>query len=207
MENIDLFITDNSNSGIKSPNLDIISANLKRLRKERNLSCGDIANVIGITRQGYNNYELKTKQLSLQTAIILSKYYNVSIDEIVGNPCTVGRSKALDFFTYEIKEGEIRSSSNMIISNEDDTKFMVKDPSNNKIYLFGTSVDNILNSVMMFNYEGITYKSKVIETSTGEYIFFDNTDKPVVLSKKEYKSICFIGVLLFSITPEYDYFS
>jgi transcriptional regulator with XRE-family HTH domain len=206
MENINLFITKDFQDENQTLNLDIISANLKRLRKDCNLSCEDVARVIGISRQAYNNYELKTKQFTLNSALVLSKFYNVSIDEIVGNPCTVGRSKALDFFTYEIKDGEITSSSNIIISTEDDTKFMVKDPINNKIYLFGTSVDNVPKSVMMFSYEGKIYKSKVLETSTGENIFFDNSDKPVVLSKKEYKSIVFIGALLFIMNQEYDFF-
>jgi transcriptional regulator with XRE-family HTH domain len=187
-------------------NMEIVSENLKRLRKEHHLSCEDLAKVVGITRQAYNNYELKTKQITINSLMILSNFYKVSIDELVGNTCTVGRPKALDLITYEMNRDGINPTNRTIISTENDTSFLVKDVNNNMIYVFGTSSSNIPNTVMLFTYQDITYKSKVLE-SDNQYVFFDFDLKPIILSKKEYKEILFIGTLLFEIQPKYDFFS
>ena len=187
-------------------NMEIISTNLKRLRKEHDLTCDDLAKVLGITRQAYNNYELKTKQPSLNSLLRLSSYYNISLDELVGNPCTVGRQKALDFITYEIDSSEINIIDKVIISSEQDTNFIVKDPKKNIIYVFGTSSFDIPGTVMLFSLNNKKYISELIECDN-HYIFFDHNSKPVIITKKDYKDIVFAGTLLFEVRPKYDYFT
>lgn len=186
-------------------NMETVGINLKRLRMERNLSFSDVAKIIGITRQAYNNYELTKKQISLNSLLILSNFYGVSIDEIVGNTITAGRPKAVDFITYEIVDDEINETNKIIISSETDDNFIVKDPQKNMIYVFGTSSTHIPNTVMLFTLNNKTYMSEIIEVDN-HYIYYDHELKPNLLSKKEYKDIVHIGTLLLEIKPKYDYF-
>ena len=61
-----------------------ISLKLKEIRKTAKLTQNDIANVLGTTREAYGMYESGKRQISLKVLDDLAKYYNVSIDYLVG---------------------------------------------------------------------------------------------------------------------------
>jgi putative transcriptional regulator len=56
--------------------------NLKSLRKIKNVSQNDFANALSVSRQTINSIENGKFDPSLTLAIKLTKYFNVSIDEI-----------------------------------------------------------------------------------------------------------------------------
>ena len=56
--------------------------NLKSLRKLKNVSQNDLANALSVSRQTINSIENGKFDPSLTLAIKLTKYFNVSIDEI-----------------------------------------------------------------------------------------------------------------------------
>ena len=56
--------------------------NLKSLRKIKNVSQNDLANALSVSRQTVNSIENGKFDPSLTLAIKLTKYFNVSIDEI-----------------------------------------------------------------------------------------------------------------------------
>ena len=56
--------------------------NLKSLRKIKNVSQNDLANALSVSRQTVNSIENGQFDPSLTLAIKLTKYFNVSIDEI-----------------------------------------------------------------------------------------------------------------------------
>ncbi|MDA0755189.1 MAG: helix-turn-helix transcriptional regulator [Proteobacteria bacterium] len=56
--------------------------NLKSLRKIKNVSQNDLANALSVSRQTINSIENGKFDPSLTLAIKLTKYFNVSIDEI-----------------------------------------------------------------------------------------------------------------------------
>ena len=56
--------------------------NLKNLRKIKNVSQNDLANALSVSRQTINSIENGKFDPSLTLAIKLTKYFNVSIDEI-----------------------------------------------------------------------------------------------------------------------------
>lgn len=56
--------------------------NLKHLRKTRSLSQNDLADALSVSRQTINSIENGKFDPSLTLAIKLTKYFNVSIDEI-----------------------------------------------------------------------------------------------------------------------------
>lgn len=57
---------------------------LKDLREDKDLLQKDIAKILSIKQQQYSLYETGTRDLPLELAIILSDFYNTSIDYIVG---------------------------------------------------------------------------------------------------------------------------
>lgn len=59
--------------------------NLIKLRKERNLTTRQIAELLKVSKSTYNNWEIGVSQPDINNLIKLSDYFCVSIDYIVGN--------------------------------------------------------------------------------------------------------------------------
>lgn len=57
---------------------------LNDLREDKDLLQKDIADLLSIKQQQYSLYETGKRDLPLELAIILSDFYNTSIDYIVG---------------------------------------------------------------------------------------------------------------------------
>ena len=57
---------------------------LKDLREDNDKLQKDIANLLGISQQYYSEYENGNRTIPITHLITLSKYYNASIDYIVG---------------------------------------------------------------------------------------------------------------------------
>lgn len=57
-------------------------SNLKQLRKERNLKQREVAEALGITTSYYGMIEIGTRRPSLSLAIKISRYFNLSIEEV-----------------------------------------------------------------------------------------------------------------------------
>lgn len=55
---------------------------LKDLREDKDLKQKDIANILKIKQQQYSLYETGKRDLPFELAIILSKFYNTSLDYI-----------------------------------------------------------------------------------------------------------------------------
>ena len=60
----------------------IITENMVYLRKQKNLSGLNIADVLGVSRQAYYNYESGQREMSLSNLKILADYYGVTLDLI-----------------------------------------------------------------------------------------------------------------------------
>ena len=57
---------------------------VKDLREDHDKLQKDIAEILGISQQYYSEYENGKRTIPIQHLMTLSKYYNVSIDYIVG---------------------------------------------------------------------------------------------------------------------------
>ena len=60
------------------------SERLRALREDNDLTQADVAKVLGTTYQYYSNYESGKRELPFNRAIVLAKFYNVSLDYIAG---------------------------------------------------------------------------------------------------------------------------
>lgn len=57
---------------------------LKEIREDRDLLQKDIAKILNIPQQNYSRYELGIIKMPIDKYVLLAKYYNVSIDYLVG---------------------------------------------------------------------------------------------------------------------------
>ena len=57
---------------------------IKDLREDNDLLQKDIASILGISQQYYSEYENWKWTITISHLITLAKYYNVSIDYLVG---------------------------------------------------------------------------------------------------------------------------
>lgn len=58
---------------------------LQQLREEKNISQGVLAKELGVTRQAYSRYERGERELNYNSLIKLAKFFDVSIDYLLGN--------------------------------------------------------------------------------------------------------------------------
>lgn len=58
--------------------------NLKELRKKINKTQEEVANELRIKKQNYQNYELGKREPDIETLCKLAKYFNCSLDDLVG---------------------------------------------------------------------------------------------------------------------------
>ena len=63
----------------------MLGENILRLRKEANLSQEALGDIIGITRQTISNWELEETAPNPEQLKLLSKAFNVSIDDLLNN--------------------------------------------------------------------------------------------------------------------------
>ena len=62
----------------------IVADRLKSLRKDKNLTQTDMANLLNVTQNAIFRYESGQNEPSLSTILFYSEYFNVSIDYIFG---------------------------------------------------------------------------------------------------------------------------
>ena len=63
----------------------IVANSLKKIRLFKGLTQKDVANAIGITTRCYCYYETGKREIPLYVIFRLSKYYKMTIDNIVNN--------------------------------------------------------------------------------------------------------------------------
>ena len=57
---------------------------LKKIREEKGFSQKQIAEILQIKQNTYSQYETGTRQIPIESLIILAKFFDVSVDYILG---------------------------------------------------------------------------------------------------------------------------
>lgn len=78
--------------------MQILAKRLKELREERRIYQRELAEILGMSFRGYQNYETGQSEPKLATLMVLADYYQVSIDYLVG------RTDAPDFHTSKAED-------------------------------------------------------------------------------------------------------
>lgn len=66
-----------------------LGSNLQNLRKEKNILQKEMADILGINRVTYTNYELGKREPDIETLIKIANFFDVTIDELVGRKTKV----------------------------------------------------------------------------------------------------------------------
>lgn len=61
-----------------------IYKNIKDLREDNDITQRQIAEVLGLSQRGYSHYENGDYDITGEMLIILAKYYNTSVDYLLG---------------------------------------------------------------------------------------------------------------------------
>lgn len=106
-----------------------IGNNLKMLRKRLKKSQEEVASDLGLTRSTYSGYENGVAQPNLESLIIISDYYKVSIDDLVKKNLELLSEtewERLDKGLFsDIKGQKLRVLTSMVDQNEDELIEMI----------------------------------------------------------------------------------
>ena len=75
------------------------------MREDRDLTQAEIAKILGTKQSDYSKYELGKHMMGIDKYIALAKFYNVSIDYLVG---LTDKPKTLDGKPYTTKSYNIK---------------------------------------------------------------------------------------------------
>lgn len=84
--------------------------NLKRLRSEKGISQQALAEIIGISQQSVNKYENHNIEPDITTLILLAKYFNTSVDYLIGNT-------EIDHIIENLESYELNDDESTLINN------------------------------------------------------------------------------------------
>lgn len=90
--------------------------NLKKIRKSKKYTQQEIADYLNVSRNTYSRYERDVFKMDHDTLIKLSKYFNVSVDYIIGN---IDEPVTLDELQF-LKELKIKSDDELLSSGKYD---------------------------------------------------------------------------------------
>jgi transcriptional regulator with XRE-family HTH domain len=79
----------------------ILGYRIKKLRKERNMTQEDLGTVIGRTKFNISNYENGKRQPDNDTLRAFAKFFDVSIDYLLGESNVRHHTETLAFHTTE----------------------------------------------------------------------------------------------------------
>ena len=92
-----------------------LAENLKKIRKENNLSQEDLASILGVSRQAISKWESKVSYPEMDKIVLLCKKFNLNIDDLlhkdikevkdninVQNKIKANFNKIFDFFIKNI---------------------------------------------------------------------------------------------------------
>jgi transcriptional regulator with XRE-family HTH domain len=179
-----------------------ISENLRRLRLLNNLTTTQVCKVINKTRQGYVNHENGSREISIHDLITLSGFYNVNVDELIGNPYSNRNEKRLAFRTYQHSNHEIEPTNQMIVSTINDDVIAVS-KNDLEVDFYWRTQTNQHNHVMLFEYYDKTYTSKVFFNKDKGGFFFIN-DEPKFFTKANAENLLFKGIYMATLKKEFS---
>ena len=89
---------------------------LKDVREDHDLSQKEIAQILGIQQTHYSRYELGKQMMGVDKYIVLAKFYNVSVDYLLG---ITDQPRTLDGSPYTV-------SKNITITQTGNGKINIK---------------------------------------------------------------------------------
>ena len=107
-----------------------LANNLRFLRTKHKLTQDDLSSLLNISRQAYSNYETSKRTPDLDSLLHISRFYRISIDELVlDNLQSTYHTSALktgeEYIPYVVMEKE-KNTGNSIYLSREELDFIIK---------------------------------------------------------------------------------
>lgn len=179
-----------------------VSENLKRFRNLHGLSTTEVGKVLGLSRQGYTNYENAQREMGVCYLKKLANFYDITIDELVGNPHDLKSRRQLKYRTYKFENNELLKTEPTTICTINEDIICVKYDDLNIEFFWRTQTYQ-KGVPMLFEFYDKPYISKVYFKDDGNGFFFIN-DEPFYFAKAQTANLVFIGVNASSLKKLYS---
>ena len=91
----------------------LLAAKLVELRQQYNFSQTEVADYLGMTREGYSHYERNSREPNLEALMRLSRLYKIDISELINEKTIPVPNKDMDSGSSSTED----SSANTITNN------------------------------------------------------------------------------------------
>ena len=107
-----------------------LANNLRFLRTKHKLTQDDLSSLLNISRQAYSNYETSKRTPALDSLLHISRFYRISIDELVlDNLQSTYHTSALktgeEYIPYVVMAKE-KNTGNSIYLSREELDFIIK---------------------------------------------------------------------------------
>lgn len=107
-----------------------LANNLRFLRTKHKLTQDDLSSLLNISRQAYSNYETSKRTSDLDSLLHISRFYRISIDELVlDNLQSTYHTSALktgeEYIPYVVMAKE-KNTGNSIYLSREELDFIIK---------------------------------------------------------------------------------
>lgn len=107
-----------------------LANNLRFLRTKHKLTQDDLSSLLNISRQAYSNYETSKRTPDLDSLLHISRFYRISIDELVlDNLQSTYHTSALktgeEYIPYVVMAKEKKTGNSIYLSREE-LDFIIK---------------------------------------------------------------------------------
>ena len=107
-----------------------LANNLRFLRTKHKLTQDDLSSLLNISRQAYSNYETSNRTPDLDSLLHISRFYRISIDELVlDNLQSTYHTSALktgeEYIPYVVMAKE-KNTGNSIYLSREELDFIIK---------------------------------------------------------------------------------
>ncbi|AJA47871.1 transcriptional regulator [Clostridium pasteurianum DSM 525 = ATCC 6013] len=139
------------------------STRLRELREENNLTQETIASLLNLTKANISKYELGKLQPSIETLKLLSNYFNVSIDYLIGIT-NIKKTEDNDFSKIPIFEINKSTPAIFVAENIAGYDYINKSEDLSKDYFFFKVKDDSMSNARIFKNDLVCiYKQDYIE--------------------------------------------
>ena len=95
--------------------------NLKKLRTQKRVSQQQLAEILGISQQSVNKYENHGVEPDIDTLIRIAKYFNTSVDYLIGNTDINRIIEKVEKYDLNTEECELINGFRMLNKPEKDS--------------------------------------------------------------------------------------
>lgn len=177
--------------------------NLAYLRKEKGLSGQSVADVLGVSKQAYFNYEQGTSDISVRNLKILADFYGVDIGLITSSALLNLKPPIIKFPTLVEYESHFDWTDEFVKLTSFNSSLIAVKYDNFLVKIFETNNSYMKDHELLFEFNKKIYVATIYYAKDGDGFFFNNGNV-IKIDKKDKNKLAIMGSLLATINKEYE---